>query len=495
MTDDSIPDGLPDRAVPVLDALKEGPGTKDELADRTGLAPVTVTDYIKDELRPAGITVDVDHSDYRYHLGGVDEATDTDTDDAENTPPDHEDLTPREAYIYRSLPSSTETLAEDLDISERAVDAHLSAIEAKGWPLEADDAGNYLGPDQDHLRSSEHKQTRTRKANRWWQRRHDQLVHDFQELEWPRTSFDAECGNEDWVTHLTDVHAGDRIRRDDGRVVYETETIPPIIDYVTQKSLTLADVHGATYDAAHLLWGGDMITNEGIYEGQFEDLDAWLDEQHDIIVDPLIRQVKAFARRFPSVQVVCQVGNHGQHRASGTSRQANADLILYKTVRNVVAAIREHTEDGLLDNVEFRIGEAQNYRNFEMRDGAITGHLRHGQDRRPQAETSARQNEWRGTLMDHDFDVAYAGHHHISGRVPWDGPPIFFSGSPKPAGEFVESLGGRTATDNRDIATCHGVDEAGVTNVFPIDTRDFEETAHTSTSRFDLDAWEWGGDR
>jgi len=215
-------------------------------------------------------------------------------------------------------------------------------------------------------------------------------------------------------------------------VVYSTDEIPSIVDYITEQSLSLAEKHASTYDAAHLLWGGDMVTNEGIYEGQFEDLDAWLDEQHEILIDPLIRQIKAFAERFPTVQVVCQVGNHGKNRASGTSRQANADLILYKTVRNTVAQLREHA--GLLENVSFEIGEARPYRNFAMRGGELRGHLRHGQDRRPQAETSARSNEWKSTLLDHEQDVAYMGHYHISGRIPWDGPPIIVSPSPKPAG-------------------------------------------------------------
>jgi hypothetical protein len=218
-----------------------------------------------------------------------------------------------------------------------------------------------------------------------------------------------------------------------------------------------------------------MVTNEGIYEGQFEDLDAWLDEQHAALIDPLLRQLKAFSRRFPAVQVVCMVGNHGQHRASGTSRQANADLILYKHLRNTVAQLQTHGD--LLQNVRFRIGDAKAYRNFELRAGRLRGHLRHGQHRRPQAETSARANEWRGTLQDHDFDVALMGHHHISGRIPWDGPPIICSPSPKPAGEFVERLGGRTPSTHDAVATVFGVSDDGLTGVFPVDTRNYDGPA------------------
>ena len=397
--------------------------------------------------------------------------------------PEREDLNERETYIYRSLPKSAAALADDLGIGEIVVDAHLQSIADKGWPLEDDGEGNYIALDHDTLRSSKHKTQITRQANEWWQRRHDELVHAFNGLKTPSArNIDAD-GSEDWVTHMTDLHAGDIVRRDDGRVVYETSEIPRVVDYITQQSLALADKHNSEYDTAHLLWGGDFITNEGIYEGQFENLDAWLDEQHDVLVDPLVSQIKAFADRFPRVQIVCQVGNHGNHRASGTSKQANADLVLYKTIRNTVAQIQKYGSDEF-DNVDFVIGQAKPYRNFEMRGGKLKGHLRHGQHRKPQAETSARQNQWRSTLQDHDFDVAYMGHYHISGRIPWGGPPIFVTSSPKPAGEFVERIGGKVPNDYQGVATAHGVSDDGLTTSFPIDTRHYErETNRESQLR------------
>ncbi len=63
------------------------------------------------------------------------------------------------------------------------------------------------------------------------------------------------------------------------------------------------------------------------------------------------------------------------------------------------------------------------------------------------------------------------GHYHVSGRIPWDGPPILASPSPKPAGEFVESIAGRVPSEHQGVATAHGVSDDGITGVFPIDTR------------------------
>ena len=454
--------GLTARQQEYLDALPQP--SYQAWADAVG-ASETSTGEMKDRLTEQYEHINIEKVDGEW----------INTLDVEVDDPEREQLTEREEYIYRSLPKSRAALATDLDVAEPVVDAHISAIGEKGWPLEDDGEGNYLALDHDTLRSSEHKTQTTRAANRWWQRRHDELLHEFQRLDAPRAhGFDTD-GSEDWVTHMTDLHAGDIVRRDDGRVVYETDEIPRVIDYITRQSLALADKHNSEYDAAHLLWGGDFITNEGIYEGQFENLDAWLDEQHDVLVDPLVRQLKAFADRFPRVQVVCQVGNHGNHRASGTSKQANADLILYKTIRNTISQIQKYGSSEF-DNVDFVIGQAKPYRNFEMRGGDIKGHLRHGQYRKPQAETSARQNQWRATLQDHEFDIAYMGHYHISGRIPWGGPPIFVTSSPKPAGEFVETLGGKTPSDYQGVATAHGVSDDGLTTSFPIDTRHYERS-------------------
>ena len=392
---------------------------------------------------------------------------------------DRDDLTDREEYVARQLQTATtiDALADDLGVSEPVAESYLDTLDAKGWSVYHDaDAGLYE-LDGDHtLRSSEHKGTRTRKANRWWEIRHNELVRQWKRIETPTVELSATAGNEDWVTHLTDLHAGDRVRGYDDSIVHETADLPPIIDHITQRSLALAQKHGSEYDTAYLLWGGDFVTNEGIYESQFEDLDAWLDEQVDILHDPLLRQIKAFSRAFDNVVIVGQAGNHGDIRANGSSKQANADLLLYKDLRNTVGALAEL---GHCDNVAFKIGRAGTPTPFWMRDGAIHGQLRHGQDRKPGATTSARKKEWLSTILDslnfgQAVDIIWMGHYHVSGRIPWNGPPIFVTASPLPVGEYPRKLGEVSGLNEPDIATCHGVSDDGVTGVFPIDPRNFD---------------------
>jgi DNA-binding CsgD family transcriptional regulator len=457
-----------------------GPVSRAAVAETFDVAENTVSDHLR-PYRDAGVIELTEAREYVHHDTDItDDSDEADTtlpnlDDIDlGDEPDPSDLTDREEYIATELTTGATVagLADELDERESVITQHLRDLKREGWQVYVDETAGQVALEGDHtLRSSEHTGTRTRKANQWWELRHSALVREFNGLQAPTGEQAHTAGGEDWVLHLTDLHAGDVVRRDDGTVVYQTEDIPDVIDYVTEQALSLADTHAATYDTAHLLWGGDFLTNEGIYEGQFEDLDAWLDEQHDTLVAPLVRQLKAFAERFPSVNVVSQVGNHGEHRASGTSKQANADLVLFKTIRNVVAELRKEVD--ILSNVTFRIGQAQAYRNFDLRDGRLRGHLRHGQHRRPQAETSARKKEWLSTLREHEFDLAFMGHHHVSGRLPWDGPPILATASPKPSGEFVERIGESVATDAQDMATVCGVSDDGVTSIFPIDSRNY----------------------
>jgi len=398
------------------------------------------------------------------------------TDDANADP---STLSDRQAIIVNELQRGTtpEALADELDERPEIITSHFKDLKRQGWNVYVDETAEHVAIESDEtLRSSEHKGTRTRKANRWWETRHNALERRVDALEIPRVSTQATEGNEDWCTHMTDLHAGDKVRGYEGDIIHTTEDLLPIIDYITDQSLRLSKKHNSDYDTAYLLWGGDFVTNEAIYEGQFEDLDAWLDEQVDLLHDPLLRQIKTFSKHFENVVVVMTPGNHGDIRASGSSKQANADLILYKSIRNTVSALQEMD---MLGNVGFEIGRAGNPNVFTLRDGKIHGQLRHGQDRKPQAETSARGEEWLSTVLDSmnfgsAVDMIWMGHHHVQGRIPWNGPPIFVTGSPKPGGDYPRKLGKLTGPNTPKIAHCHGVNDDGITGVFPIDTRNYD---------------------
>jgi len=488
MTDTTEPD-LSD-APRLQELLEQLPASTSEIATAMDVANTTVESYRNRLEEVHGIDLEYDRgANEWYRAGVVDELTETgatdlpdlsDVDQGED--PDPNDLTGREEFVVRELQTgaTVEDLAESLEERPTVITQYLRDLKREGWQVYIDEtAGNVAIEGEYTLRSSEHKGTRTRKANRWWEATHNAIEREWNGIDSYRVPLVSEDGNEDWVTHITDTHAGDIVRDYAGDVVYKTEDIPDIFQYITKQSIALAEKHNATYDTAHLLYGGDLVTNEAIYEGQFEDLDAWLDEQADVVQDALIQQVYAFSEHFDAVNVVCQIGNHGVNRASGTSKHNNADLLVYKALRNYIGNAQSHHD--ALQNVRIKIGEARPYTPVRLRGGDIHGQLRHGQHRKPQAETSARLKEWLSTLLDTinsswgAFDVAWMGHHHVSGRIPWNGPPIIVSGSPKPGGDYVEELGVKGASvQPKEIAHCHGVSDDGLTSVWPIDTRNYD---------------------
>jgi DNA-binding CsgD family transcriptional regulator len=473
---------LTDRQTEVLGHL---PASKETIADHLGIAPTTVEGHL-DRIRNKGVDVAYDRDANQWRcVNRPNTVPDTTTDSDENTDsdPDPDNLTDRERYLLQKLQTGAtlDELSEDLDEPEPVIRKQFETIKARGWTVYHDDEADlYEVAEDTPLRSSEHKGTRTRKANKWWETRHNAIERERKKAPPTDVNLAYTPDAEDWVTHLTDLHAGDRERDYDNDIVYSTEEIPDVVEYVTHQSISLSEHHGAEYDTAHLLWGGDMVTNEGIYEGQFEDLDAWLDEQADTVYDALLEQVITFADHFDTVNVVCKTGNHGEMRASGTSKQANADLLIYKNIQTFFRKAQQHHD--LYENVQFSVGQARSFIPVPLRGGKLHGHLRHGQHRKPQAETSARLKEWLATLIDAitsswgAFDVAWMGHHHVSGRIPWNGPPIFVTGSPKPAGEYIEELGTRGPGEvaNKDIAHCHGISDEGVTGVYPIDDRHYD---------------------
>ena len=505
---------LTDRQRTVLDVFRDEPARTRYVANLLGVSRSAINNHMNN-LRDAGVELRRDPATEKWHVEHVppevdgdadadtpdetptatrdtdpdangDTTTDADPDgdlpDLSDVPqgsdPDESELSNRQRVIASELQSgaTVDDLADELDERRPVITEHVRDLKRQGWQVYIDETAEHIAIEGDHtLRSSEQKGTRTRKANQWWETRHNAVTRRWKALDSVAVDTNATPDAEDWITAMSDLHAGDKVRGyDPEELIHQTSDLPGIIDHITERSLSLAQKHNSPYDTGYLLYNGDFVTNSGIYEGQFEQLDEWLDSQINILHDPLMRQIKTFSSHFDNVRVICQPGNHGDIRASGSSKQANADLILYKSLRNAVGQLQN---EGLYENVGFKIGRAGNPTVFEARDGAIHGQLRHGENRSPQADTSARKKEWLSTILDsmnHDgdgFDVGYMGHHHVSGRIPWNGPPVFCIGTPKPGGEYPRKLGEKTGPGTREIALCHGLTDDGITGVFPIDER------------------------
>lgn len=191
---------------------------------------------------------------------------------------------------------------------------------------------------------------------------------------------------------------------------------------------------------------------EGIYEGQVHDIEAHLAQQVTKSVQSIFNLINAFADNFETVNIYGVLGNHGQVRASGVSKQANTDLIVYRWLDD---ALRRSD----IDNVDIDIAESTHHLNTQIRGWNI--HVRHGQDGYKHVDkTSASESKWRGWRDAHQYDLAMRGHYHNPGLdYVLNRYPVFSAPSPKPGSSFIERLGSPDVSDHRKLGWVLGISD------------------------------------
>lgn len=383
------------------------------------------------------------------------------------------DLTAAQIRVAAELPDTLDNVAQELDITESTVRDHISGIRGAGYEIEKRDEEYYLPTDLKELEQHPSnyntkairgsKASKTKAANQHMADLNDRLV-DLLNRSTPAVAdggLTYNVSNEDVVIHRSDDHIGAEVKDEYGNVVFNSEVAEERIRSVTDSVMDLVDREGRAdreYDTAHLLLGGDTVTGENIFSHQPHEVDLTLDKQIDLACTLYFDQIKRLSARFPSVQVVCQAGNHGELRADGMSQEANADRIVYMMLDKMV-----RLSD--MDNVTFIRSEATGFINFEMRGGKHRGHLRHGQNCLSHIGTSSGQNKWRGWQIRHQFDVAYRGHYHEFKLEHVMNRPVLMSGAICPPGDYEESL----SVWSEPAATIHGVtDEYTLAWLYPV---------------------------
>lgn len=402
------------------------------------------------------------------------DGSEDDDQQAQETDPDAP-LTDRQAHVVSQLPATTEELVAELGVSKSTVRDHISDLRAKGVEVGHDGRSQcyYLDNDVKTRRvATKHTGSKTREANDWATEMEAAILRRLKAKDPLVAVQDPTPSHEDFVAHLTDVHMGDVVETADGREVFNPDICAASVEHFTEKALELKKRMEAVteFDTCHLVWGGDMLTNENIYDGQAFDISLMLGDQMARVVDVLTQQAKTFAREFETLQIVWIPGNHGKTRASGVSKQANMDLLAYRWVEDRLA------EAGY-ENVTIAGSEAQHYRNFEMRGGQWRGHLRHGQNSLKHVDaTAASSRDWRGWLIHHGFHIAYRGHYHekrdedILNEVP-----VIESPSMKPGDDFAEKIGQPDTSSFRKLGTIHGVsDDRPKTWEFTVDALELD---------------------
>lgn len=301
----------------------------------------------------------------------------------------------------------------------------------------------------------------TREANEWLAEKKEWINDLLSTLE-PAVAdggLVTEEGHEDVVFHRTDDHVGEYRVDEFGNVVFDDKIAAQRIRNVFERGVDLIDRQenaGTNVDTVHVLLGGDIVTGEGIYEGQPWETCLTLDKQVELAAELYFEQIATLSKRFEAVQVICQPGNHGEIRVDARSENANADAILYGQLDAMVRV-------SSLTNVTFIRNESTRFTNFDLRNHR--GHLRHGNNSLQHIGTPSPRDKWKTWLLKHRFDVAYRGHFHEWKIEPVMSRPVIMSGSICPPGDFEESL----AVWSEPAGTVHGVsDDHALTWFYPL---------------------------
>lgn len=377
-----------------------------------------------------------------------------------------QNLTPREQQVVEFLPATHNQLSEAFGFGKSASRDHISSIERKGAPVDNRRVSGENGKVKEfYLREREHptnqsetreygsiskKAAKTKRLNNVAQSLSERLDKALNATA-PAVSVEelSSGGDEDVAIHVTDDHIGDLLEDEYGNVVFDTEVAVAKIRQRVTRTLEIIERQedaGWNFHTVHYIMGGDIITGSGIYQGQAWEVEKNFNEQIDIATSVHFDQIKRLAEKFEAVQVVCQTGNHGEIRITGSSEKANGDDIVFRMLDALVRASE-------YDNITFIRNHQTNYTNFEMR--GHRAHLRHGKDMKPQSETRAASDDLRGWKLMHDFDILYAGHYHKQGQDRVMAAPLIRSGSICPTSEFEESI----SEWSMPMSTVHGVSD------------------------------------
>ena len=466
MTED-LPE-LSDRQRDLVDLL---PATTATIATTLDIKPTTVESY-RNAIKDKGYPLQYDRESTQWYLDGehepeTDDAEDEDTDD-ENAdeqeteePPETPELDDVQGRAIRQLPA---TVAE-LGTVDDDFDGHqvLEALREDDIEIGYDPAAEkyYLADERSkQLRSQTHLSLSAKTKRAKAALREEQAIIERLPDTTPLSiaaEHEPQPENETMVAAIGDLHFGDIVKDDRGRLTYDRDIVHDAAETFARKIVQHKRQWGATFDECVVPILGDIATGTEIYDTQKTEIESLLARQIKDGAQALTTLVATLREHFESVRVYAVVGNHGFQSASA-ARGSNTDLACYYWLQD---ALRREG----YDDVELTIGEHSHHLNFEIRGWRC--HIRHGQDSQQQVDETARSEaDWRGWRDKHKFDLAIRGHHHVP-SLHWvlNRYPVVSLPSPKPGGEFADRIGSPDASapadhqTERKLGYCFGVSE------------------------------------
>lgn len=345
-------------------------------------------------------------------------------------------LTPEQKEVLEKLPKTRKQIADELEISVRAVRYRMSAMERRGIEFEQTPDGRWWRNDENdgverdvepQRQNSYAKAQATKKTNNILTELEADVKEILRGVPVREADFEPSDEKSTLVIPRSDDHFGVKI---DGRGVNEELSTPiaerrinHIVDHAIEKAAERGDV-----EEVILGLFGDHIDGEQVYPGHHVNLEQFLRGQIRKAATVYIEQIQKLSKHFDHVKIIMCPGNHGN---LGKSAITNADDIVFDEIELGLDLIG-------VENVTI-VQSNSKYVAFDIR--GFQGYARHGDDALSHASTSSGDDRWLNWKEEVDFDVAYHGHYHQLRIEPVGYGQVCQCGTIIPPSLFVNSIG------------------------------------------------------
>jgi len=358
------------------------------------------------------------------------------------------ELTPKQNEVLALLPDTRRNIAEELDISIRAVRYRMEAMEDEGMMFQRDLDGVWENitnemkegykEQQEESNKNEERDDRAWRVNSYDKAQITKDVHNaltemekevkelLNNIEPVVHEYDTRDDSSTLVLPHSDSHIGSTIEERRGVDYYSADEARDLIEEYFDRGISAARERGDVEDVV-VVFNGDILDGEGVFGSQRHEQEDNLRKQQKKASEIYIEQILKLSDEFEHVSVYCTPGNHGNISKRSTT---NADMMLYDYVESSI-----YYSDA--DNVSIEKAGAGGFMNFTIRGWNY--HARHGQGFLEHVGTSSgirRALDWKDQ---NNFDVCLRSHYHsVKYETISDEVPIVMTGSPAPPSTFAE---------------------------------------------------------
>lgn len=377
---------------------------------------------------------------------------------------DSADITPKQQEVLGEMPAKRNEIAEELNISRRAVRYRQNAIEEEtDISFERDSDGKWSisqdSEDEEEQCNSEEKEdhsvahtqpnrpyneTEPKRVDSYSRAQNTKDTHNqlteleieikeaLENIEPVVSEYSRTEGKSTLVIPHSDSHVGAIVEDRYDVDYYSAEEARGVINEYFDRCIQSAREREDVEDVV-VIFNGDHLDGEGIFPAQRHEQEDGLRDQQRKAGRTYIEQLLKLSDEFENVWVYQVPGNHGRLDKESTT---NADMMLYDFIEVAI-------DYSPVENVHIEKAGAGGFLNFTLRGWNYL--CRHGESMLEHVGTSSGKDRAKNHYMQYDYDIFIRSHYHaVKYEVIGDNVPIVMTGSPAPQSTFAEkrSAGG-----------------------------------------------------